>query len=152
MFDARNLLCGFPNPHLVNRLSRWNSIACYLLCHFHQNLLQSYSNVMSLNTINSDSGTDLRLPYPVKKHITVTIFRPFEKKSCTNCSLQAAFAVRQVANINIFLLAYLLQNYTICTRLTSRAILSSVIYHLPLSCFFLSSSSFLFFLFWLPEA
>lgn len=152
MFDARNLLCGFPNPHLVNRLSRWNSIACYLLCHFHQNLLQSYSNVMSLNTINSDSGTDLRLPYPVKKTYYSNHIPSVRKKSCTNCSLQAAFAVRQVANINIFLLAYLLQNYTICTRLTSRAILSSVIYHLPLSCFFLSSSSCLFFLFWLPEA
>jgi len=26
---------------------------------------------MTLNTINSDSGTDLHLPYHVKKHITV---------------------------------------------------------------------------------
>ena len=42
------------------------------LCHFHQKLLQIYSNdVMSLNMINSDSGTDLRLPYPVNKDITV---------------------------------------------------------------------------------
>ena len=82
------------------------------LWHFHQNLLQSYCNdVMSLNTINSDSGTDLCLPYPVNKHITVRnhILSVRKKVALTVTSSIG----RQHKH---FLLAYLLRNYTNFTR------------------------------------